>query len=316
MKLENLQPSGSFKSRGVGNLVRNCVQRRRTSATASHGPKIHFISSSGGNAGLAATTAARQLDQDVTVVVPKTTGRAMRDKLVAAGARVLVHGATVSDADEYVKHMVADDPKSVYVPPFDHEDIWQGNSTIIDELHAQLDGHPPTAIICSVGGGGLFNGIMQGLERHGWTSHVQVLAVETSGADSLAQSLQAGELITLPCITSIARSLGVTRVSERTLAYADARPDLVHSLVLSDAAAAMACVRFADQEKIMVEAACGAAVAACDQAVLRAAVHGFGTDSTIVVVVCGGKSKSCPMPYFSWLRVNEQAALAIDLDLH
>jgi len=55
-------------------------------------------------------------------------------------------------------------PNSVFIPPFDHPDIWEGNSTIIDEIKADLK-EKPTAIVCSVGGGGLLNGIALGLER-------------------------------------------------------------------------------------------------------------------------------------------------------
>ena len=67
----------------------------------------------------------------------------------------------------------------------------------------------PDAIICSVGGGGLFNGIIRGktssalnpdCNSFGW-SYTPVFAVETKGCDSLAASLAAGELVTLPAIT-------------------------------------------------------------------------------------------------------------------
>jgi L-serine/L-threonine ammonia-lyase len=118
-------------SRGVGNLVWRTVQGRE--AACSHGDravkgngKTHFISSSGGNAGLAATTAAKMLGQDATVVVPETTGELMRNKIVAAGGNVIVHGQALPDADEYVRALVSMDPSLAYVPPFDHEFIWEG----------------------------------------------------------------------------------------------------------------------------------------------------------------------------------------------
>ncbi|KAA6409206.1 MAG: L-serine ammonia-lyase [Lasallia pustulata] len=55
LKLENLQPAGSFKSRGIGNLVLQAAHR------SPHRSHLHFYSSSGRNAGLACTTAARSL---------------------------------------------------------------------------------------------------------------------------------------------------------------------------------------------------------------------------------------------------------------
>lgn len=66
-------------------------------------------------------------------------------------------------------------------------------------------------MVVSVGGGGLLSGVVQGLHRNGW-GHVPVLAVETLGADSLAQSVAAGQRITLPAITSVATSLGARQV--------------------------------------------------------------------------------------------------------
>ncbi|KAL9123448.1 MAG: hypothetical protein Q9175_008364, partial [Cornicularia normoerica] len=67
LKLENLQPAASFKSRGIGNLIRHALLTHPT-------PHLtHFYSSSGGNAGLACVTAAHSLGRPATVVVPMTT---------------------------------------------------------------------------------------------------------------------------------------------------------------------------------------------------------------------------------------------------
>lgn len=111
--------------------------------------------------------------------------------------------------------------------------------------------------------------------------------METHGADSLSASVAAGELVTLPGITSIARSLGVTRVSEKTWEFA--QRSNVRSVVLSNAQAAMACVRFAAEERIVVEPACGVSVAACYEQTLREVVPGFSEESRVVIIVCGGE---------------------------
>jgi L-serine/L-threonine ammonia-lyase len=111
--------------------------------------------------------------------------------------------------------------------------------------------------------------------------------METRGADSLAESVRAGHVVTLPAITSIARSLGVTRVSDKTWAFA--QQENVKSIVLSDAQAAIACVRLAAEEKIIVEPACGVSVAACYQDILQGIVPGFNKNSRVVIIVCGGE---------------------------
>lgn len=312
LKLDNLQPSASFKSRGVGNVVLQAVRRYEQSPNVHR--RLHFYSSSGGNAGLAAVTAATSLGYPSTVCVPTTTDEFMVAKLKAAGAsEVIQHGDSWMYADTFLRETVIPEREKrgqngkldgaeigVYVPPFDHEDIWDGNASLVDELAWQMpDGVQPDAIVCSVGGGGLFAGVMQGLDRVGWSgseSHkpVQVLAVETAGADSLHQSVEAGHRVILPRMTSLAKSLGAVRVCERAFDFAlHRRTDQVTTLVLPDAEACRACCRLADDEHLLVEPACGVSVALCyDPHLLRRLVRDFSPDTRVVVVVCGGSDVS------------------------
>ena len=211
-------------------------------------------------------------------------------KIRAAGANdVVQHGATWREADEYLREeVIKRDEKGVYVPPFDHPDIWEGNGSIVSEIAGQLG--EPDAIVCSVGGGGLFNGVMLGLENQSWTG-TTVLAVETEGAGSLSTSLRKGKLVTLDEITSMATSLAAKRVSAKTFELAQ-RPS-VQSVVLSDAEAARACYRFADDERTLVELACGASVAlAYSPSLLKAHLPNLTKESKVVIVVCGGSNIS------------------------
>ncbi|EAW25343.1 putative L-serine dehydratase [Aspergillus fischeri NRRL 181] len=298
LKLENIQPSGSFKSRAMGNQILSHLVKPENA-----GRPVHFYASSGGNAGLAAVCAARSLGYPCTVVVPVSTKPLMVNKLRAAGASdVIQYGETFSEAGEYMREVImkADDGDAgkdvvkIALHPFDNEPIWEGNSTIIDELAAQLppvttreeaiayNGRalPLDTVICSVGGGGLLNGLIMGLERrrhlqkqsshysNGITSSqpnpIHILAVETQGTDSLALAVAQKSLVSLPKITSQATSLGAIRVSERTFKYAISPPPgiAVHTAVLSDADAARGVLRLADDERLLVELACGVCVEA------------------------------------------------------
>lgn len=236
---------------------------------------VHFYCSSGGNAGLACATAARDLGSPATIVVPTSTSPYMIAKLRGLCDDVRVHGANWAAADQHLRESVMlpskDAPngntssvKPVYVPPFDHPDIWDGAASLVEEVAAQLGpaGVHPDAFVCSVGGGGLLCGLMQGMERvYGPDSPTKVLAVETAGAESLAASVAAGQLVTLPGISSIATSLGCTRVAEKAYSWYRQRPKAVLPLVVSDAAAVDAIVRFLDDTRLLVEPACGAALA-------------------------------------------------------
>ena len=216
-------------------------------------------------------------------------------KLKAAGAtEVIQYGDSWQYADAYLKEEIlgklkdGGEVEGVYVPPFDHPLIWEGNATMIEEIKRQIpDGEfkKPDAVICSVGGGGLLSGICEGLDRVGW-SDVQVLAMETVGADSLAQSLDKGQRITLSAITSIATSLGALRVAEHTFRCGQRRN--VKSVVLSDAEAAMGAWRLADDQRLLVEPGCGVSVVPCYGGRLKKMLPWLGEESKVVIIACGG----------------------------
>ncbi|MCB9763035.1 MAG: pyridoxal-phosphate dependent enzyme [Alphaproteobacteria bacterium] len=270
LKMETLQPAGSFKSRGVG------VHCQRVAAAGAR----RLVTSSGGNAGMAVAVAGRTLGLAVTVVVPESTAPAVRDKLRAEGAEVHVHGRVWIEADADARGRVT--AAAAYVHPFDHPDLWDGHATLVDELAQQ--GPRPDRVVVSVGGGGLLCGVVEGLRRNGW-GDVGVVAVETEGATSLKAAVEAGQLVTLPAITSVAKTLGASRVAQAALDCTRDHP--VEVITVSDAAALRACVRFADELRTLVEPSCGAslAVAYDDHPALAGAAR-------VVVVVCGGVAVS------------------------
>lgn len=249
LKMDNLQPSGSFKLRGIGLLCQRAVAAGAT----------HLVCPSGGNAGFAAAVAGVALGVRTTIVVPLTTAASVHAAIRGIGAELIVHGAVWDEANaEALRWCEA--PDAFYISPFDHPDIWDGNATLIDEAvrQARAMGTRFDAVVCSVGGGGLLCGVLEGLHRNG-LAHVPVLAVETAGAASYAAAVAAGALVTVPAITSVATSLGARRVAQAAFDWR-LRHD-VRSVVVSDAQAVDACLRFADDVRTLVEPACGAALA-------------------------------------------------------
>jgi L-serine/L-threonine ammonia-lyase len=248
LKLDALQPAGSFKLRGVGRLCQHEVE---------NGAREIFCAS-GGNAGIAAAYAGRALGVPVTIVVPETTSEEVRRSIEATGAAVLVYGSVFDEANTHAIKL-ADARKAAYVHPFDHPLLWEGHGSLIDEVVAK--GADFDCVVASVGGGGLLAGIVAGLQRNG-LSHVPVIAVETEGAASFHASIAAGERLTLPAITSIASSLGARQVAQHVFDLPKHHP--VESVTVTDAEAVAACLKFADTYRILVEPACGAALAVAD----------------------------------------------------
>ena len=266
LKVDALQPSGSFKLRGLGLA---CATYHRNGAR-------RFVCASGGNAGLAVAYAGRSLGVPVVVVVPETTTGRAKALLEQEGAIVIVHGSSWHEANEMATSLIGSD--DAYLHPFDDPLLWPGHATLIDEC--AKSGLVPDAVVLSVGGGGLLCGVAEGIRRNGWTS-THIIAVETDGAASFNAAIAAGHPVTLDQITSIATSLGAKRVCDQAMRVAAAHP--VTSIVISDLAALAACERFLADHRILVEPSCGAALA-----VVYEAVPALEPFKTVLVVVCGG----------------------------
>ncbi|WP_042702861.1 pyridoxal-phosphate dependent enzyme [Azospirillum sp. B506] len=277
LKMEAAQPTGSFKARGVGHA---CTEHRNRGAR-------RFVSSSGGNAGLAVAYAGRRLGVPVVVVVPNTTSERAKAMIGLEQAEVVVHGSSWAEANERALSMLS--PTDAFIHPFDDPLLWTGHATLVDELAEQ--GGKPDAVILSVGGGGLLCGVAEGLERNGW-GDVPIVAVETRGAESFARAVAADHPVTLAGIDSIATSLGAKTVCDRALEVA--RSHRIESVVVSDAEAVEACLRLMDDHRVVVEPACGASLAALGRSRIVSESSG-----RIVVIVCGGVGASAE-DLFRW----------------
>lgn len=268
LKMEAYQPPGSFKVRGMDCICRDAIKNGAT----------HLVSSSGGNAGLSAAYVGRKLGVKVTVVIPKTTLKSAIQKLEDQGATVIVHGDSWDDANKYALSLVEKE-NAAYIPPFDNPKLWEGHSTLVDELKEECTTQPDL-IILSVGGGGLLNGVVEGLIRNQWTD-THILAVETEGAASLYKSITENNLTCLESISTIATSLGAKQVAAKALEYAKSYKIIPH--LVTDKSAATACIKFLDEYRTLVEPACGASLSVIydDAEVIK-------NFKNIAVVVCGG----------------------------
>ena len=266
LKLDNLQPSGSFKLRGIGHACETYLARGAR----------RFVSSSGGNAGLAVAYAGRRLGVPVLVVVPETTTERAKALLRLEDADVIVHGASWQEANALAQSLVG--PSDAFLHPFDDPLVWAGHATLVGELASEAP-RPDGVVVC-VGGGGLLSGVVEGLQRHGWRD-VPVIAVETTGAASFRAAVRAGQTVELDRIASVATSLGAKRVCDRALQCSREHP--VRSVVVSDGDALAACERFLADHRMLVEPACGASLAA---------VYGQAPEleglRSVVIEVCGG----------------------------
>ncbi|ELW63714.1 Serine dehydratase-like protein [Tupaia chinensis] len=294
LKCENVQPSGSFKIRGIGHLVGRVSRIPRLDLALAVTPFLPFTDGEEGmqplrgNAGISAAYAARKLGIAATIVLPEGTSPQVVRRLQGEGAEVQLHGKVWDEANLRAQELAKRDGW-VNIPPFDHPLLWEGHGSLVQELKAAL-GTPPGAVVLAVGGGGLLAGVAAGLVEVGW-QHVPIIAMETRGAHCLNAAIKAGRPVTLPGITSVAKCLGAKTVATR--AFECTQEFKVLSEVVEDVEAVNATQRFLDDERMLVEPACGAALAAVYSGLLgrlQAEGHLSPSLSSVVVIVCGGNS--------------------------
>lgn len=292
LKNELEQPSGSFKLRGIGHLIHSSIIKARLEGKT----EIEVFASSGGNAGLAAAYSAQFYNVPCTVVVPTFAMPQIVEKLKLFGAKVVLKGKTISEADKNARKLMTlcdSSIHTIYCHPFDHPLIWEGHSQMIDEIFdSQLtveEAKKLRGVICSVGGGGLYNGIMKGLKDNG--SGASCLLLETKQAPTLSESIRAGSVITLNSVNSVATSLACSYVSPETLEmYNDQSTNKSFLRVIDDLDAVRGSIAFHKDFNKVIEPACGAAVSVVYNQIdfLKNSIPDLAKDDIVVVVVCGG----------------------------
>lgn len=296
-KCEYEQPSGSFKLRGMSLLIAQAIE-----AAEKEGKEhVEVYSSSGGNAGMAAALAASKHSKKCTVVLPKTTKQTSIDKLKDFGATVVVQGSHWGEADRYLRESIIDQLDQskvypVYCPPFDHPTLWKGHADLVDEIAEQLPSmnispSKVKGIVLSVGGGGLYNGVVEGLARNSPLEHVPILAVETHQTPTFNEALKAGKVVVLDKIETLVSCLASPYISQKSLENYKNHPTT--ACMVDDLEALAGAVDFYDAFRDLVEPACGATIcAATRRQDLLAAMGELQKDDVIVFVACGGAGVS------------------------
>lgn len=236
---------------------------------------------------MAAAHAGQALGIPTTIVVPEPTPSFVIDRMRAYGANVVPHGAYWDEAHKEALRLVSETKGSFLVHPFDHPEIWQGHQSALKELVQQIPSEP-SAIICAVGGGGLFAGLYQGLSESAWST-TQLIAVETEGAESFGQCLKQSKWAKLDKINSIAKSLGALQIAEEAHKLASSGARGVQAYTVTDAEAVDAVRKFLNDHGILVEPACGAVLATLyTPRVREQLVANVDRSKPFVVFVCGG----------------------------
>ncbi|MHA2008044.1 MAG: threonine ammonia-lyase [Promethearchaeota archaeon] len=192
LKLENLQPTNSFKVRGAFNrlLQLNPEESKRGVVTASSGNHAQGVA-----------LAAEKLNISAKIVVPTNVSMAKLSKIKKYDVEIIQEGDF--DSVERKAREVAVKENIIYISPYNDLEVINGQGTITLEIYEDLA--DVDSIIAPIGGGGLISGIA--LAAKSLDSSIEIIGVQTSGASTMYQSWKAGKIVVVEEFQTIAEGL-------------------------------------------------------------------------------------------------------------
>jgi threonine dehydratase len=263
LKLENLQPIGSFKLRGAANAIALAPPE-----TLAQG----VWTASAGNMAQGVAWCARDLSVPCSVVVPDTAPRAKLAAIERLGAQAIL--VSLDEWLEVFRTREREGMEGLFVHAFSDPDVMAGNGTIALELLEDLP--DLDAVISPYGGGGLSCGIASAMRE--LKPGCRVYACEAEAAAPLAASLAAGEPVRVEWTQTFVDGIGAPEVFPEMFALA--RDLLDGSLVVSLEEAAEAVRLLAERAHVVAEGAGAVPVGA--------ALSGRAGDGKVACIVSGG----------------------------
>jgi len=263
LKLENLQPIGSFKIRGAANVMAH-LSRRELAAGV--------LTASAGNMAQGAAWNARRLGIPCTVIAPDTAPDAKVRAVERLGGRVIKvpfdrWWQTFTDRSY-------PGVEGAFVHPFDDDRVMAGNGTIGLEIVEDLE--DVDTVLIPWGGGGLSCGIATAIK--GLKPRVMVYAVEAETGTPLQASLRAGSVQSVPYQPSFVDGIGSKTVFADMLALAE---DLLDGSFVASLDETRNAIRLLAERNRMIAEGAGAVA-------LAVALAGRAPGKNVVCIVSGG----------------------------
>lgn len=232
LKREDVQPTGSFKTRGAHNKVALVAEGR---------PEAALVTASSGNHGIAVATAAARHDMRLTVLVGRSVSPAKLERLRALETRRITVELTGNDTDdaEAEARRRDDAGHAIYVPPYNDPDIIAGQATVGVEI---LEDWPEVdTIVVPIGGGGLISGI--GLWAKALKPALRLVGVQPAASPPMYAYFETGSTEPMPIAPTLAD--GVAGNIERTSITWQLCRRLVDEVVVVDEEAIADAMRWA-----------------------------------------------------------------------
>ena len=205
IKPENMQVTGAYKIRGAYYKISTLSEEEKARG---------LITASAGNHAQGVAYAAQAAGVKATIVMPTTTPLVKVNNTKDYGAEVILHGETFDDAAALCAQL-AEERGLTYVHPFNDPAIATGQGTISYEIFQDLP--DVDIILVPIGGGGLATGVSTLAKL--LNPNVTVIGVEPSGAASMKASLDAGHVVTLDRVETIADGVAVKTPGDQIFPY-------------------------------------------------------------------------------------------------
>ena len=204
-KPENMQYTGAYKVRGAYYKISTLSEEEREKG---------LVTASAGNHAQCVAYAAKLYGVPATVVMPTTTPLIKVNRTKGYGAKVVLHGSVYDEACQYALEL-AKKEGATFVHPFNDEVVATGQGTIAMEIFKEL----PTVdiILVPIGGGGLAAGVSTLAKL--LNPNIKVIGVEPAGASCMKASLDAGKVVTLPSVDTIADGTAVKTPGDIVFPY-------------------------------------------------------------------------------------------------
>jgi threonine dehydratase len=196
LKLESLQVSNSFKSRGAFNAVLRLCERAAPET-------LHLVTASAGNHGRALAIAAERFSLPLIVFTPIDAPRTKLEAIRRHRAVLRAEGTDYDDAERRAKRY-AGESGALFVSPYNDRDVIDGAATIALELFE--DRPDLEMIVVPIGGGGLISGIAAA--AHALKPSCRVVGVEAAASCAFQTSVRAGRLVEIVPAPTLADGLG------------------------------------------------------------------------------------------------------------
>lgn len=205
IKPENMQVTGAYKIRGAYYKISTLTPEERERG---------LVTASAGNHAQGVAYAAQATGVKATVVMPTTTPLVKVNNTKDYGANVILHGAVFDDAAELAAQL-SESEGYTYIHPFNDPVLATGQGTIAYEIFSDLP--DVDVILVPVGGGGLASGVSTLAKL--LKPNVKVYGVEPVGAACMKASLEAGHVVTLDRVETIADGVAVKTPGDQIFPY-------------------------------------------------------------------------------------------------